>query len=69
MPSFEKGGGSHNSHEMRLSGMPGMSLLISPSLRTNTANIAIWRGLTPMYASIFWVTLADDSTSFLCGVS
>ena len=38
MPSFGKGGGSRNSHEMRLSGMPGMDLLISPSLQTYTAN-------------------------------
>ena len=30
--SFEKGGGSRNSHEMRLSSRPGMGLLISPSL-------------------------------------
>ena len=64
MPYFEKSGGSRNSHEMRLSGMPGMGLLTSPSLRTYTANIGIWRGSIPMYASMFWVTLADDSTSF-----
>ena len=67
MPSFGKGGGSRNSHEMRLSGLPGMGLLISPSLRTYTANIGIWRGSIPMYASMFWVTLAGDSTSFRCG--
>ena len=67
MPSFEKGGGSRNSYEMRLSGMPGMVLLISPSLRTYTANIGFWRGSIPMYASIFWVTLDGDSTSFWCG--
>ena len=30
--SFEKGGGSRNSHEMRLFGIPGMGLLIYPSL-------------------------------------
>ena len=68
MPYFAKGGGSRNSHEMRFSGMSGMGLLISPSLRNYTANIWIWRGSIPMYASIFWVTLAGDSTSFLCGV-
>ena len=67
MPSFWKGGGSRKYHEMRLSGMPGMGLLISPSLRTNTANIGIWRGSIPMYASMFCVTLAGDSTSFQCG--
>ena len=67
MPSFGKGGGSRNSHEMRLSGMPGMGLLISPSLRTYTANIGIWRGSIPMYASMFWVTLAGDSTYCWCG--
>ena len=69
MPSFGKGGGSCNSHDMRLSGMSGMGLLISPSLRTYTANIGIWRGSYPMYASMFWVTWASDSTSFQCGVS
>ena len=67
MPSFGKGGGSCNSHEMRLSSMPGMGLLICPSIRTYTANIGIWRGSIPMYASMFWVTFAGDSTSFLCG--
>ena len=61
-------GGSCNSHEMRLSGMPGMGLLISPSLRTYTANIGIQQSSIPMYASMFWVTLAGDSTSFQCGV-
>ena len=29
---FMKGGSSCNSHEMRLSGNPGMGLLISPSV-------------------------------------
>ena len=67
MPSFGKGGGSHNSHAMRLSGLPAMVLPISPSLRTYIVNIGIWRGSIPMYASIFWVTLADDSTFFRCG--
>ena len=67
MPYFGKGGGSRNSHEMRLSGMPGMSFLISSSLQTYTFNIGIWRGSIPMYASMFWVTLANDSTSFQCG--
>ena len=66
MPSFRKGRGSRNSHEMRLSGMPGMGLLISPSLRTYTTTIGIWRGSIPMYASMFWVTLAGDSTYFWC---
>ena len=41
---FGKGRGSRNSHEMRLFGMPGMVLLISPSLRTDTSNIRIIRG-------------------------
>ena len=41
MPSIEKGGGSRKSHEMRLWGMLGMSLFISPSLQTYTANIGI----------------------------
>ena len=67
MPSFGKGGGSRNSHEMRLSGMPAMGLLISPSIRTYTANIGIWRGPIPMYTRMFWVTLAGDSTSSWCG--
>ena len=39
MPSFVKCGGSRNSHEMRLSGMPGMGLLISPSFQTFNENI------------------------------
>ena len=67
MLSFGKGEGSHNSNEMRLSGMPGINFLISPSLHTYTSNIGIWRGSIPMYASMFWVTLAGDSTSFRCG--
>ena len=46
--SFEKGGGSRNSHEMRLSSIHGIGLLISPALRTYTANIGIWQGLIPM---------------------
>ena len=66
MPSFGKGKGSRNSHEMRLSDMPGMGLLISSFLLTYTANIGIWRGSIPMYASMFWVTLAGDSTYFWC---
>ena len=64
MPYFGMGTGSRKSHEMRLFGMPGMGLLISPSLQTYTANIGIWRGSIPMYASMFWVTLAGDSTFF-----
>ena len=67
MPSFREGGGSRNSYEMRLSGIRGMGQLKSPSLSTYTANIGIWRGSIPMYASMFWVTLAGDSTSFWCG--
>ena len=67
MPSFGKGGGSRNSHEMRLCGMPGMGLLISPGFRTYIANIGIRRGSIPMYASMFSVTLAGDYTSFQCG--
>ena len=66
MPSFEKGGGLRNSHEMRLSDFLSMGILISPSLRY-TANLGIWWGSIPMYASMFWVTLAGDSTSFRCG--
>ena len=65
--SFEKVRGSLNSHEMILSEMPGMGLRTSPSLRTYTANIGTWRGSIPMYASMFWVTLTSDSTSFRCG--
>ena len=68
MPSFGKGGGSRNSHEMRLSNMLGMGLLISHSLQTYIAHIGIWGGSIPMYASMFWVTLAGNSTSFWCGV-
>ena len=67
MPSFGKSGGSHNSYEMRMSGMPGMVLLIYPSLRTYTTNIGIWLGSILMFASMFWVTLAGNSTSSLCG--
>ena len=67
MPSFGKGRGSRNSHEIRLSVMLGIGLLISPSLQTYTANIGIWEGSIPMYASMFLVTLASDSTSFRCG--
>ena len=69
MPSFGKGGGSRNSDKMRLSDMSGMGILISPILRTYTANIGIRWGSIPMYAIMFWVTLASDSTSFQCGVS
>ena len=65
MPSFGKGRGSRNTHEMILSGILGICLLISPSLRTYTANIGIWRDSIPMYASMFWVTLAGDSTSLM----
>ena len=43
MPSFGKGEGSRNSHEMRLSGLPCMDLHTSPSLWIYTANIGIWR--------------------------
>ena len=67
MDSFGKDGGSRDTHEIRLSGMLGMSVLISPSLRTNTANIGIKQSSIPMYASMFWVSLAGDSTSFRCG--
>ena len=68
MPYFGKGGGSRNSHEMRLSNMQGMGVFISPSLRTYTANIGIMRGSILMYASMFWVTLTSDSTYFWCEV-
>ena len=67
MPSFGKGGGSRNSNEMRLSGLPNLGVLISPSLQTYTTNIGIWQGGIPMYSSMLWVTLASDSTSFQCG--
>ena len=67
MPSFGKGEASRYSHEMRLSGMPGLGLLIYPSLRTYTVNIGILRGSIPMYDRMFWVTLAGDSNSFACG--
>ena len=67
IPSFGKVRGSPNSHEMRLSGMPGKGLLISPNLRTYIANIGIWQGKSPMYASMLWVTLDGYSTSFRCG--
>ena len=66
MLSFEKCGGSRKSHEMILSVMPGMGLLIPPSLRTYTSNIGIWRGSIPMYACMFWVIFDDDSTYFRC---
>ena len=69
MTSFGKGGGSRSYNAMILFGMPGMGLPIYPTLRTYTANIGIWRGSIPMYARMFWVTLAGDSTSFRCGVS
>ena len=49
MPSFAKGGGSHNSHDMRLSGLPGMGLLIYPSLRTYTA---IYRDLAGFHSHL-----------------
>ena len=65
--SLRNGGGSRNSNEMRMSGLSGMGLLITHSLGTYTANIGIWRGSIPMYASMFWVTLAGDSTYFRCG--
>ena len=68
MPCFGKGGGSCNSYDMRLFGMSGIGLLISPCLRTYTSNIWILRDSIPMYTSMFWVTLAGDSTSFPCGV-
>ena len=53
MPSFGKGGGSRNSHEMRLSGMSGMGLLISPSLRTYTVNIGSGRVKFPCMLACF----------------
>ena len=64
---FRKEGGSRNSLEMRMSGMTGMSLHISPSLRNYSANVGIWRGSIPIYSSMLWVTLARDSTSFRYG--
>ena len=67
MPSFGKGGGSRNSHEIRLFSMPSIGLLISHILRTYTSNIGIWRGSIPMYSSMFLITLAGDSTSFRFG--
>ena len=70
MRSFGKGGGSCNSHEMRLSGMPGMGLLICPSLRTYTANIrssgvqfpctlACFGSLWPLIPALFGVGFHD----------
>ena len=56
MPSFGKRGGSLISHEMRPVGMLSISLIISPSLRTYTANIGIWQGSIPMYSSMFRVS-------------
>ena len=67
MHSFGKGRDSRKSHEIKLSGMTSISLLISPNHRTNNA-LGIRRGSIPMYAGMFWVTLAGDSTSFWCGV-
>ena len=64
---FSEGRGSRNSYEMRLSGLPGMGLFISHSLRTYTANIGISRGSIPCMLPCYWVTLASDSTSFRCG--
>ena len=46
--------------------MLGMGLLISHSLLTYTTKIGIWQGSISMYTSMFWVTLAGDSTSFWC---
>ena len=69
MASLGKGEGSRNSHDMRLSVMSGMGLLISLSLRTYAANLGIRWGSIPMYDSMFGVTLAGDSTSIWCGVS
>ena len=67
---FWEGRSSHNSHEMRLSGIPGMGLLISPSLRTYTANIrssgvqfpctlACFGSLCPVIPPIFGVGFQD----------
>ena len=67
MPSFGEEKDLRNSQEMRLFGMLDLGLLISPSIRTYTTNIVIWQGSIPMYASMFWVTMASDSTSFRCG--
>ena len=58
---------SRNIHEMRLSDKLGMGLLVSPSLLTYIANIRIWRGSVSLYSSMFWVTLAGDSTFFWGG--
>ena len=66
MPSIGKGGGSRNSHEIRVSDMPGMGILISPSLRTYTSNIgfggvkfpctlACFGSLWPMIPPLFGV--------------
>ena len=67
MPYFEKGGVSRNSHEMRVSDMPGMCLLIYPSLRTYTANLGISRGSIRMYASMFWSLWLVIETFFSVG--
>ena len=53
MPSVGKDGGSRNSYEMRLSGMPGTGILMSPSLRTYNVNIGIWRSSIPITLACF----------------
>ena len=67
MPSLWKGEGSRNSHGMSLSVLSSMGPHTSLSIWTYTANIEIWRGSIPMYASMFWVTFAGDSTYYRCG--
>ena len=67
MPSFGKGEGSHNSHEMSLSGMPGM---VSLYLLVFEPILPIWGSggvKFPYTLACYSVTLADDSTSFQCG--
>ena len=65
---FHEGRGLCNSHEMRLFVQKGMGLLnllffelILPIQGSNKVRL-------PVYASMFWFTLAGDSTSFWCGV-
>ena len=63
---FKKGGVSRNTYDIKMSGIPGICLFISPNLLTYVTNIGIWWGSIPMYTSMFWVTLAGNSTSFWC---
>ena len=64
MPSFGKGECSRNSHDMRLSGMPGMGLLKSPSLRTYggvqfPCTLSYFGSLSPVIPPLFGVGFHD----------